>query len=74
MARKKPVIDKNTKLKNMPVQKSSSGSFWRLFVTTPIRQLIMLAIIVVLLAVFWESIVDFGNNLLDLSKNLFPNG
>ena len=66
MARKKPVIDKNTKLKNMPVQKSSSGSFWRLFVTTPIRQLIMLAIIVVLLAVFWESIVDFGNNLLDL--------
>ena len=66
MARKNPVINNKPKMRKMPVQKASSGSFWRLFFTTPIRQLIILAVIIVSLAVFWESLADFGNDLRDL--------
>ncbi len=66
MARKKPVINNKPKIRKMPVQKASSGSFWRLFITTPIRQLIILAVIIVLLAVFWESLSDLGSDLWDL--------
>ena len=61
---------KNKKIKPRAIRRPDSnqehGSFWRVMISTPVRQLWMTAIIVVLLAVFWESIVDGINNLIDL--------
>jgi S-DNA-T family DNA segregation ATPase FtsK/SpoIIIE len=41
------------------------GGFFRVLISTPVRQLIMTAVIVVLLAIFWEDIKDGLNFLVD---------
>jgi len=66
MAKKKFTLNNQPKVRKKPAKKTLSGSIFRLLVTTPVRQLIMLAVIVVLLAVFWESLADFGKNLQEL--------
>jgi S-DNA-T family DNA segregation ATPase FtsK/SpoIIIE len=60
MAKKKPVAKSRT-VKDTPVKKSSSGSFFRLLL-----QVIMIAIIVALLAVFWSTIEDSTGKLINL--------
>ena len=64
----KKVINKNRKptAGRKPEKNVESKSFWRVLVSTPVRQLWMTAIIVVFLAVFWENIVDGFNTLTDL--------
>ncbi len=66
MARK--VKNKSTRPKTArkPIKSPENRSFWRILISTPVRQLWMTAIIVVLLAVFWESIVDGFNTLVEL--------
>ena len=57
---KKPGAPRNTP------KNPGGGSFFRVLVSTPVRQLLMTAVIVVLLAVFWDNIVDGLNTLVDL--------
>jgi hypothetical protein len=65
MAGKKPAINNKLKTKKKPVPKASSGSFFRLLIKTPIRQLIMIAVIVAILAAFWSTIEDATGRLID---------
>ncbi len=69
MARKKlPVNDKPGARRKPGKQSSQStlGLFFRFLMKTPMRQLIMIVVIVVLLYVFKDSLIDFGKNLLEL--------
>ena len=66
MTRNKFTINNKPNARKKPDKKSSSGSIFHMLISTPIRQLIMLAVIVVLLAIFWQSLVDFGKDLQEL--------
>ncbi|MGD9142832.1 MAG: DNA translocase FtsK [Dehalococcoidia bacterium] len=66
MAKKTNDKNKKPRAVKKPEKDTESRSFWRVLVSTPVRQLWMTAIIVVLLAVFWENIVDGFNNLIEL--------
>ncbi|HEY97272.1 MAG TPA: DNA translocase FtsK [Dehalococcoidia bacterium] len=64
MARKR-----NAKKSGVPgktAKNPGGGGFFRVLISTPVRQLIMTAVIVVLLAVFWEDIKNGLNSLVDL--------
>src|SRR4030042_4971013 len=56
MTRKKTAKDDKAKSRKKTRKQASPGEFFHLMMSTPFRQLIMIAIIVVLLAVFWENI------------------
>ncbi len=49
-----------------PVKKSPSSQFFRIVASTPVRQIILLVVIVVLLAVFWGKIEDAIGSLIEL--------
>jgi S-DNA-T family DNA segregation ATPase FtsK/SpoIIIE len=68
MAKKKTAInDRQKALKDLKKtsKKASSGSFLRLLITTPVRQIIMIAVIVILLGVFWGTIENATGRLID---------
>lgn len=58
---KKPGIPR----KAMP-QKSGGVGFFRILISTPVRQLLMTAAIVLLLAIYWDDIKNGLNTLVDL--------
>ena len=51
--------------RNIP-KNTGGGGFFRLLISTPVRQLLMTAVIVVLLAVFWNDIKNGLDYLVDL--------
>jgi S-DNA-T family DNA segregation ATPase FtsK/SpoIIIE len=63
--RRNPVNKKSGAAKKAP-KDSRNVSFFRILISTPVRQLLMTAVIVVLLAVYWDNIVDGFNSLVDL--------
>ena len=65
MARKRN-IRKPGASRNTPKNRGDGG-FFRILVSTPVRQLLMTAVIVVLLAVYWDDIKNGLNTLVDLS-------
>jgi len=66
MARKKLDIEEKPRSRKKSRKRSSSGQFFRTLISTPVRQLIMVVVIVVLLAVFWDNIEAATGNLLEL--------
>jgi len=69
MARKKLPVNDKPRARREPRKRPSQsllGLFFRFLISTPVRQLIMVVIIVVLLYVFWGKLIDFGENLLEL--------
>ncbi|MCJ7604553.1 MAG: hypothetical protein MUO19_00780, partial [Dehalococcoidales bacterium] len=48
-----------------PRSSGSSGGFLRLMFSTPVRQILIIVIVVVLLAVFWDKVDAFFGNLWD---------
>ena len=54
------------KAKKKPAQQASSGNLLKLLMTTPMRQVIMVIVIVALLAVFWGEIQDTFQALRDI--------
>ncbi|MCK4274466.1 MAG: DNA translocase FtsK, partial [Dehalococcoidales bacterium] len=69
MARKKLPVNNKPKARSKPGKQSSQstlGAFLRFLMSTPMRQVIMVVIIVVLLYVFREKLSDFGENLIGL--------
>jgi len=63
MTRKKATLNDKPKSRKKPGRKSWLGQFFHLVTSTPVRQLILIAVIVVLLSVFWGKIVDAAESL-----------
>jgi S-DNA-T family DNA segregation ATPase FtsK/SpoIIIE len=66
MAKKADTRYRRPRLGRKPEKQPESRSFWRVLISTPVRQLWMTAIIVVILAVYWDKIVDGFNYLVRL--------
>jgi S-DNA-T family DNA segregation ATPase FtsK/SpoIIIE len=70
MARKKtpikPDINGKPISRGKPPKKPGLSRFFRIAISSPVRQLILTIIIVVLLAVFWDNIADAFDSLLEL--------
>ncbi len=66
MTRKKATIDDKPKSRKKTRRKSWLSQFFNIVISTPVRQLILIVVIVVLLAVFWNKIEDAIGNLLEL--------
>ena len=75
MTTKKPAPSEKSKPKKKAGKQAPSGTnrgFFRFLLSTPMRQLLLIAIIVILLSVFWSNITDAFGNLLDtLGLGLF---
>jgi S-DNA-T family DNA segregation ATPase FtsK/SpoIIIE len=66
MPKRKTSPNDKPKSKKKPVKKSGLGQFFHVVTSTPVRQLIMIVVIVVLLAVFWGNIEEAAGNLIEL--------
>ncbi len=66
MTIKKATLNDKPKSRKRPGRKSRLGQFFHLVTSTPVRQLILIAVIVVLLYVFWGKIVDAAESLVKL--------
>jgi len=66
MARKKIALNDKPKSRKKTRGKSGSGQFFHVVTSTPVRQLILLVVIVALLAVFWSNIVDAARSIAEL--------
>jgi S-DNA-T family DNA segregation ATPase FtsK/SpoIIIE len=70
MARKKaprkPNIDGTPISRQKPPKKSGLSQFFHIVISSPVRQLIITVVIVVLLAVFWGKIADAFTSLVEL--------
>ncbi|HUT67466.1 MAG TPA: DNA translocase FtsK [Dehalococcoidales bacterium] len=69
MPRKKPAPNDKPKARKKPGKQSSQstlGLFFRFLMSTPIRQLILTVIVVVLLTVFWDNIQNAFEGLREL--------
>ena len=59
-------INKKPGVSGRAPKNPGGGGFLRLLVSTPVRQLLITAVIVVLLALYWDNIRDGLNSLIDL--------
>jgi S-DNA-T family DNA segregation ATPase FtsK/SpoIIIE len=66
MARKENSKPRRPRLGRKHEPKPKGHSFFRVLITTPVRQLLLTIIIVVLLALFWDNLVDGFNYLVEL--------
>ena len=66
MPSKKPAPKNKSKPPGKPQKRSGLGQFFRVVTSTPVRQLILVVVIVVLLGVFWDNIEEATGNIIKL--------